>query len=51
MTPVRSYIREAAILDVPSHESLAIPSQSFAPTADDIAEQWYARYCAERTTS
>jgi LPS sulfotransferase NodH len=37
-----------AFLEVPSHESLAIPSPSFAPTADDIAEQWYARYCAER---
>jgi len=37
-----------AFLKIPSHESLAIPSRSFAPTADDIAEQWYARYCAER---
>lgn len=34
-------------LDVASHELLAIPSPSFAPVADDIAERWYARYCAE----
>jgi len=36
-----------AFLDVAAHESLAIPTPSFAPIADDIAERWYTRYCAE----
>jgi LPS sulfotransferase NodH len=36
-----------AFLEAPDHQSLAIPAPSFAPIADDIAEQWYARYCAE----